>query len=56
MKCKKHSRYKGIYKPRTECLDCWRIHEVHLEKELEELDKKIDDLIEELGREIKEEN
>ncbi len=56
MKCKKHPRYKGIYKPRTECLDCWKIYETNLEKKLGELNKEIDDLIEELGREINEEN
>lgn len=52
MKCKKHPRYKGIYKPRIECLDCWKIYEAELEKQLAGLDKKIDDLTEELGEEI----
>ncbi|KKM91217.1 hypothetical protein LCGC14_1230800 [marine sediment metagenome] len=50
MKCKKHPRYKGIREPRTECLDCWKIHEADLKKELIELDKEMDDIMEELER------
>lgn len=25
-KCKKHPRYKGIYKPRCLCKHCWAIY------------------------------
>ncbi|HEC66266.1 hypothetical protein LCGC14_3100530 [marine sediment metagenome] len=56
MKCKKHPRYKGIYKPRTECLDCWKIYETNLEKKLGELNKEMDKLGEELMRAAEGEN
>ncbi len=56
MKCKKHTRYEGIHEPRTDCLDCWRMHEVHLEKELKKLNKEIDGFIEELEKGLEEEN
>ncbi len=26
MKCKKHPGYKGIRKPRVDCLECWKIY------------------------------
>lgn len=48
MKCKKHTRYKGIYKPRTECLDCWKIHVANIEKKLADLYRDMDRLGDEL--------
>ena len=26
MKCKKHPKYKGIYPPRVNCKQCWKIY------------------------------
>ena len=26
--CKKHPRYTGIYKPRNNCMKCWRIYAI----------------------------
>jgi len=49
MKCKKHPKYKGIYKPRVECLDCWKMYESNLIKKLADLDVEIDKLVEELS-------
>lgn len=30
MKCKLHPKYKGIYDPRCECADCWKIRKLHI--------------------------
>lgn len=30
MKCKLHPKYKGIYDPRCDCADCWKIRKLHL--------------------------
>lgn len=26
MKCKKHHKYKGVFKPRVDCEQCWIIY------------------------------
>ena len=44
MKCKKHPKYSGKHKPRTECLACWKIHIANIEKKLNDLYKDIEDL------------
>lgn len=42
MKCKEHKSYGGKYKPRHKCLDCWKMYEVNLIKKIEEVNKDID--------------
>ncbi len=37
MKCKKHPYYQGACRPRTNCLDCWKIYAEKVEQRRKEL-------------------
>ncbi len=38
MKCQEHPRYKGASRPRSNCLDCWKIYAKELERRWDRLD------------------
>jgi len=44
MKCKEHPKYKGIHKPKVDCLDCWKIRAGRLDALIKEENKTIEEI------------
>ena len=41
MTCKKHPNYKAVYKPKADCLECWKIYAEKLERHVRMLETKV---------------